>query len=220
MPIQEARLGSWSLSAPAGMTISVAQTWTYAAGVPGHDEGDPIDLTDGVTVYVGGTDRDLDDFTGATAYTATISGADNNIATISIPVPAGSTHELLRAALNGVTKMVGKLRPVHRGGESDVTVDVRAGETAAVEVKALGTVITAAGPPGPPGPPGPSGYTHEQGAPAAVWDIVHNLGYSPAGIFVTDSGGTQHIGFQVEHLSPAHTRLTHRTAFGGTARLS
>ena len=145
MPNQEARLGAWSLSAPAGMTISIAQTWEYAADVPGHNEGDPVDLSAGLSIYVGGTDSDIDDFTDADEIVAVISGADDNVATVSIPVPAGSTYLLLRTVLDGVTKTIGKLRPVQRGGDSDTTVDVRATETAAVEVRVLGSISTGGG---------------------------------------------------------------------------
>lgn len=54
---------------------------------------------------------------------------------------------------------------------------------------------------------------------AAVWDIIHNLGYEPAGIFVTDSGGMEWIG-EVEHLSINRLTITFKAPFGGTVRLS
>lgn len=54
---------------------------------------------------------------------------------------------------------------------------------------------------------------------AAVWEVTHNLGYEPAGVFVTDSGGTEWIG-EVEHLNANQLTITFKTAFGGTVRLS
>lgn len=139
---QHALLGAYSLDGPAGMTVTITQTWVYAVAVDGHEIGDPVDLTDGVIVHVGGTDRDLDDFTDATHYTATVVG---NVATVAIPVPASNAYPLLRVALGGVTKMVGKLRPTRRGGETDLSVSVLVDETAAVTVNVLGTVATGGG---------------------------------------------------------------------------
>jgi hypothetical protein len=52
-----------------------------------------------------------------------------------------------------------------------------------------------------------------------VWDITHNLGYEPAGVFVTDSGGTEWVG-EVEHLSVNRLTITFKSPFGGTVRLS
>ena len=67
------------------------------------------------------------------------------------------------------------------------------------------------GDPGDPGPQGPKGdrgpagggggpdegvenYMHSQIIPAAVWTIVHNMGFVPGGVLVTDSAGTIVIG--------------------------
>jgi len=54
---------------------------------------------------------------------------------------------------------------------------------------------------------------------AQVWTVNHNLGYEPAGVFVTDSGGTEWIG-EVEHIDANTLTITFKTAFGGTVRVS
>jgi hypothetical protein len=78
------------------------------------------------------------------------------------------------------------------------------------------------GPPGPQGEPGqagaaPQAYTHIQGSPSTVWDIHHNLGFSPANWHVEDSGGNDWVPADIENVTPNHTRLHWVYPFGGTA---
>lgn len=81
------------------------------------------------------------------------------------------------------------------------------------------------GAPGPPGPPGPPGdpaltsYVHDQMIPSATWIILHNLGYYPAGIHVSDSGGSDCEG-EVTHDSLNQLTLTFSAAFSGRALVS
>lgn len=80
-----------------------------------------------------------------------------------------------------------------------------------------------AGPAGPAGPPGASGsapqaYTHIQGSPEVVWDIHHNLGYSPASWHVEDSGGNDWVPADIENVTVNHTRLHWVYPFGGIAK--
>ena len=118
MPTTNAKVGAWTLEGSAGTTVTLRQTWTWGENESGHDVGDPVDLSAGVTVYVGGTITDMDVFTGATAYVATISGDDDEIATVAVPVPAGSTSSHLRLALGAACVSVGKLRPSSVGTSS------------------------------------------------------------------------------------------------------
>jgi hypothetical protein len=80
------------------------------------------------------------------------------------------------------------------------------------------------GPQGPPGPQGPAGtsggfYMHDQSVPAATWTVVHNLGYNPAGIFVTDSSGSDVEG-EVTYVNTNQLTLTFSAAFSGKAYVS
>jgi hypothetical protein len=103
------------------------------------------------------------------------------------------------------------------------------------------TRVVSAGPVGPRGVPGQDGtdgeqgppgqsaeglisYRHVQSSPSSHWEIVHNLGYKPGGVFVTDSAGTQHTG-KVTHIDA--TTLTidftvngQPAEFSGEAELS
>lgn len=79
------------------------------------------------------------------------------------------------------------------------------------------------GPPGPAGPPGPQGdsggvYLHDQAIPAALWDVVHNLGFFP-NVDVIDSAGTVVEG-AVHHFDQNHLEITFAFPFGGTATLT
>lgn len=78
------------------------------------------------------------------------------------------------------------------------------------------------GPPGPPGEPGqagtaPQSYTHIQGSAEVVWDIYHNLGFSPANWHVEDSSGNDWVPADVENVTLNYTRLHWVHPFGGTA---
>jgi hypothetical protein len=50
-----------------------------------------------------------------------------------------------------------------------------------IEIGPRSTTVVVTGAVGPPGPPGPGGasYRHIQNTPAAVWTIVHGLGFWP-----------------------------------------
>ena len=79
---------------------------------------------------------------------------------------------------------------------------------------------TIKGDPGEPGPPGEFvvgdvSYTHEQGTPASVWTVQHNLGYNPA-ISITDSGGSVQYG-EIRHLDHDTVEITFLYPFGGKA---
>ncbi|MBX3747333.1 MAG: hypothetical protein KF833_18645 [Verrucomicrobiae bacterium] len=60
-------------------------------------------------------------------------------------------------------------------------------------------------------------YTHEQGTPAAVWDINHGLGTYPA-VTVVDSAGTVGIP-DVDYLSNNEVRVTLGAPVSGKAYL-
>lgn len=58
-----------------------------------------------------------------------------------------------------------------------------------VSVQPASTVLVDLGVPGPRGRQGPvlPPFEHIQSIPAAVWTIVHNRGYFPAGVTLLDS---------------------------------
>lgn len=64
-----------------------------------------------------------------------------------------------------------------------------------------------------------TGYTHDQMTPAATWVIVHNLGYYPGGIHVSDSGGSDCEG-EITHDSVNQLTLSFGVAFSGRAIIS
>lgn len=63
------------------------------------------------------------------------------------------------------------------------------------------------------------GYRHEQDTPAAEWEIEHNLGYRPAGVFVQDTAGTEHQP-SINHVDENTVVLTFIGAMDGYAILS
>lgn len=74
---------------------------------------------------------------------------------------------------------------------------------------------------GPDSTPGPAGaYRHVQSIPAAVWSVVHNLGYRPGGVLVEDSAGDDAWGGEVTHVSDNELTITFGAEFGGKAYLS
>lgn len=98
---------------------------------------------------------------------------------------------------------------------SDLSIDIGA-------VRGVAGPQGEQGPAGPPGPPGeagaaPQSYTHIQGPPATIWDIYHNLGFSPANWHVEDSGGNDWVPADIENVTVNHTRLHWVYPFGGTA---
>ena len=82
------------------------------------------------------------------------------------------------------------------------------------------------GPQGPPGPPGADGtsprpgFQFTQGELSTVWDIVHDLGFDPAGILVVDPDGNlwEPIAIYIE--PGVRVRLTFGSSVRGTAYLS
>tara|TARA_B110000285_G_C14952844_1_gene527697 strand:- start:33 stop:794 length:762 start_codon:yes stop_codon:yes gene_type:complete len=58
-------------------------------------------------------------------------------------------------------------------------------------------------------------YVHNQGTPAEVWTVTHNLGKNPS-VTVVDSAGTVVIG-QVDYNSINQTTLTFKATFSGKA---
>lgn len=85
------------------------------------------------------------------------------------------------------------------------------------------------GEPGQAGPPGPPGvdsgdvatvsYRHYQTTAAAVWTVIHPLGFQP-NVTVVDSSGREVWAGTVEYLTENTIRLTFSAAFGGQALLS
>lgn len=82
--------------------------------------------------------------------------------------------------------------------------------------------------PGPPGPQGPKGdegdpaktaFVWDQMTPASSWVVLHNLGYFPAGIWITDSGG-QDVEGEVTHDSVNQLTLSFSAAFSGKVLIS
>ena len=61
-------------------------------------------------------------------------------------------------------------------------------------------------------------YEYDQGTPAAVWTIAHNLGLRPAAV-VIDSAGTNVEG-QIDHIDVNNLTLTFSGAFSGKAYLT
>ncbi len=68
-------------------------------------------------------------------------------------------------------------------------------------------------------PPPVLAYRHAQPVPATQWLIVHNLGFRPSGVLVTDTGGTVVEG-AVAHLDPSTTTITFGLPISGIADLS
>lgn len=84
--------------------------------------------------------------------------------------------------------------------------------------------LPAKGDPGPAGLTGPAGpgldvtTTFNQVAPAAVWDVTHNLGRFPS-VTVVDSAGTEMEG-NVDYLDANSIHLTFSAAFAGVCYLN
>ena len=62
-------------------------------------------------------------------------------------------------------------------------------------------------------------YRHAQPVPSALWIIVHNLGFRPSGVLVTDTDGNVVEGV-VAHLDPTTTTITFGLPIRGIADLS
>lgn len=70
-----------------------------------------------------------------------------------------------------------------------------------------------------PGPAPILGYRHLQTLPAAVWTIVHHLGFRPAGVQVSDEQGNPVEGV-VTHPDLNQTVITFSVPLAGIADLS
>lgn len=64
----------------------------------------------------------------------------------------------------------------------------------------------------------PDSYVHNQVSPAAVWDVVHNMGRYPA-VNVVDTGGTEWTP-DVQYLTVNTLRITFGAPFSGKAFLT
>ncbi len=86
----DTRVPDFSVTGTAGIT----ESWVFA-------DTNATAITS-LVVYVGGTNVDADDLTGATAYTATISGTSDEIATVAVDIPAmPSPRQVLRLVVDG-----------------------------------------------------------------------------------------------------------------------
>jgi len=89
------------------------------------------------------------------------------------------------------------------------------------------TVVPVAGPPGPQGTTGGNSegvagagaFEFTQTTPSTVWEIVHNLGWKPAGVRVITTDGTTYRP-NVTYLDSNTLRLTLPESALGTAYLS
>jgi hypothetical protein len=112
--IHDARLTAWSLTGPAGGTI------TLRSIVP------PALAGATVSVWVGGSAEDVDDLAGATEVEPVADGAET---TWTVPVPVAVDPVALRWTVDGVPATVGRLVPSRRGtGSADVHVPLVVGD--------------------------------------------------------------------------------------------
>ena len=88
---------AWNLVATSGVSEELVFV---------DDDGAEISS---LVIYLGGTIEDADDYTGATPYAATLSGDNNEVATVSIPVPSGEGSTILRLVVDGALLGVGRL---------------------------------------------------------------------------------------------------------------
>lgn len=96
-----------------------------------------------VSVYVGGTSTDMDDFTGATLLTGVLSSGDT---VASLTLPAVTANQLARTVINGTLATTGKVRPSTRATVSQ-SITVNVAEVDGVTV-ALDVNVGAQGPTG------------------------------------------------------------------------
>jgi hypothetical protein len=107
------------------------------------------------------------------------------------------------------------------GGTRHVTVVLGGDNSVLLRAATPGpAVIAEVGKVGPAGRDGTtSTFTFVQETPVAVWVITHNLGYAPAGVFVSDIDGDDVIG-DIEHTDLNTTTITFSEPISGTAYLS
>jgi len=137
--------------------------------------------------------------------------------TLVSPDPNGVALTL--NALTDVTELV-------RNGGGAITVDAAqasptdlAPGTASAIILGIDGITGPRGPIGPPGPAGDGGIMRwHQAVAAAVWTIVHGLGFYPA-VSTTDTAGTQVYG-DVRYPDENTVQITFGLAFAGYANLS
>lgn len=118
------RIARWDLHATAGTTQRLEFTSSTA-------------LTS-LAIYTGGTDTDVDDLTGATAYTATLSNG-NLTATVDLAVPTGSSVPL-RLVVGDAVQSVGRLTPSTTGAPTADNTITLAPASYSFDLTILGTV--------------------------------------------------------------------------------
>ncbi len=63
-------------------------------------------------------------------------------------------------------------------------------------------------------------YVHVQSVPASIWNVNHNLGYKPGGLFIKDSANSQWWGY-VTHVDNNNLTIDFNGAsFAGEAIMS
>lgn len=131
MPTTDGRLPEWNHTGPAGMTERLQFT-------------SPSALTSFV-LYTGGTvdgSGGVDDLTGATAHTGTLSGG-NLIATVDLVIPTGAAIPL-RMVVNSAVNTLGALTPSTRGTRSSDDDIALVAETRTFDLSILGVVVSGA----------------------------------------------------------------------------
>ena len=135
MTAADLRATHWDVRAPAG----ASEPWTFV-------EVNAAAITS-LSVWLGGSLADIDDFTDATEYEAVISGDDDEIATTpNIPIPTSTAIVPLRLVVDGDVVTVGHLLPA-TDGQSSVAEPVRiatAGVTVNLTVSGAGAVASLA----------------------------------------------------------------------------
>lgn len=151
---------------------------------------------------------------------------------VEVTSPSGTIVDIVEAVAPSVVEVDTSTTP---------QVEVEAPTTIVAEVNALPPPALVEVLTGALGPRGATGETGETGAPGPSdnvsfhythtildepeWDIVHNLGYRPAGIVVQDSGGTTWEPDDIEYVDENEVILRFRVAgdlvsFTGDAWLS
>lgn len=165
------------------------------------DKGDQGDVGTAATVDVGSTT------TGPAGTQANVANSGTTLdAVLDFTIPRGDTGA-------AATIAVGDVDASTPGSQPSVT-----------NVGSLtDAIFEFVLPRGDTGPQGPAGldtgfYRHNQGSPAAVWNINHNLGFYPA-VSVQDSAGSVVYG-DVQYIDTNNVTVTFEAAMGGYANLS
>jgi hypothetical protein len=106
-------------------------------------------------------------------------------------------------------------------GQRHVTLVLGSSNTVTLRASAPGpAVIAEVGKVGPAGRDGTgSVFTYVQELPSDTWNINHNLGFIPGGVFITDIDGFDCIG-EIEHTDNNTTIVSFSEPIAGTAHLS